>query len=200
VLRSRALASRTKETRIALRAMLAGPERGRRSMKTLRDIQLKGGVGKTEDDAAACDLAHEADGRVGCPACALWTSTRGRRRRFFFRIVRSLKGGAGKLIDKGKLARATSGPRPPGPAHVVRRLLDAPAQLELPPDDASPSTSRLAGPSSAPRRRLRRVALIECPAAGSRASEGVFARRHALSYRRSRVGDDAVRSGTLDQL
>ena len=141
-------------------------------MKTLATYSIKGGVGKT---TAAVNLAHEAAAQGA--RVLLWDIDPQGAATFFFRIRPVVKGGAGKLIDKGSLQGHIRATDVPGlhavPADFSMRHLD----LHL--DDAKHPRQRL-GALLEPLADDYDVALIDCPAGITLASEGVFAAADVL--------------------
>ena len=127
-------------------------------MKVLATYSIKGGVGKT---TAAVNLAYEA-AATGARVL-LWDIDPQGAATFFFRIRPVVKGGAGKLIDKGELQ-----------PHV--RATDLPG-LHL--DDRKHPRARL-GALLEPLADDYDVALIDCPAGITLASESVFAAADVL--------------------
>ena len=141
-------------------------------MKTLATYSIKGGVGKT---TAAVNLAHEAAAQGA--RVLLWDIDPQGAATFFFRIRPVVKGGAGKLIDKGSLQGHIRATDVPGlhavPADFSMRHLD----LHL--DDVKHPRRRL-GALLEPLAADYDVALIDCPAGITLASESVFAAADVL--------------------
>jgi chromosome partitioning protein len=135
-------------------------------MRTVATYSIKGGVGKT---TAAVNLAYEAASSGA--RVLLWDIDPQGAATFFFRIRPAVRGGAERLIDKGLLAphiRATD--------HVGLHVV--PADFSLRHLDVHLDDRKH------PRRRLRAllqpleddydVAIIDCPAGITLASESVF--------------------------
>ena len=141
-------------------------------MKTLATYSIKGGVGKT---TAAVNLAHEAAAQGA--RVLLWDIDPQGAATFFFRIRPTVKGGAGKLIDKGALAPHIRATDLPG-LHVVPADFSM-RHLDLHLDDAKHPRRRL-GALLEPLSADYDVALIDCPAGITLASESVFAAADAL--------------------
>ena len=135
-------------------------------MKTLATYSIKGGVGKT---TAAVNLAHEAAAQGA--RVLLWDIDPQGAATFFFRIRPTVKGGAGKLIDKGALAPHIRATDLPG-LHVVPADFSM-RHLDLHLDDVKHPRRRL-GALLEPLADDYDVALIDCPAGITLASESVF--------------------------
>jgi len=135
-------------------------------VKTLATYSIKGGVGKT---TAAVNLAHEAAAQGA--RVLLWDIDPQGAATFFFRIRPTVKGGAGKLIDKGALAPHVRATDLPG-LHVVPADFSM-RHLDLHLDDVKHPRRRL-GALLEPLADDYDVALIDCPAGITLASESVF--------------------------
>lgn len=141
-------------------------------MKTLATYSIKGGVGKT---TAAVNLAYEAASSGA--RVLLWDIDPQGAATFFFRIRPAVKGGAGKLIDKGQLAGHIRATDVPG-LHVVPADFSM-RHLDLHLDDVKHPKRRLGALLEAHAGDYD-IALIDCPAGITLASESVFAAADVL--------------------
>jgi cellulose biosynthesis protein BcsQ len=136
-------------------------------MKVLATYSIKGGVGKT---TAAVNLAYEA-ARSGA-SVLLWDLDPQGAATFFFRIRQGVKGGVDALVgDRGELADHVRATDVPG-AHLVPADFSL-RHLDLRLDAAGHARRRL-GEVLEPLASSYDVALLDCPAGITLASEAVF--------------------------